>query len=249
MEIFPAIDIKDGQVVRLSQGDFDRSTVYGTDPAAVAASFARKGARWLHVVDLDGAKNGAVSNLAAIERIVGTFPGKVQAGGGIRTPETAALYLERGVERLVLGTGALTDPAFLSAMLKNHPGRFYVGLDVRNNRIAISGWLSEVSGDPRETMAVLAEKGVSGFVYTDILKDGMLGGPNLPVYRELARTLPVPVIASGGIGALSDIRALLEAGVAGAIVGRALYTGSVDLSQALTLAASGRTGEPGEKEC
>ena len=246
MEIYPAIDLKEGLVVRLSQGDFDRSTVYGTDPTAVAVSFARQGARWLHVVDLDGAKSGKVSNLSAIEQIVGHFPGKLQVGGGIRTLEAAARYLERGVERLVLGTGALTDPDFLAAMLKHHPGRFYVGLDVRDGRIAVSGWIEEAAGDPRETMAALAKRGVAGFVYTDILKDGMLAGPNLEVYRDLAGSLPVPVIASGGIGGLSDIIALSEAGVAGAIVGRALYTGAVDLARALSVSKS---GSPGETAC
>ncbi len=243
MEIYPAIDLREGLVVRLTQGDFERSTVYGTDPAAVAASFARQGARWLHVVDLDGAKTGVVSNLPAIERIVGAFPGKVQLGGGIRSPETAALFLDRGVERLVLGTGALTDPPFLEAMLNHHPGRFYVGLDVRDNRIAVSGWLGETDGDPRETMTSLASMGVAGFVYTDIMKDGMLSGPNLPVYRELVRTLPVPVVASGGIGSLSDLRDLRDAGVAGAIVGRALYTGAIDLSRALSLAETPVSGD------
>ena len=246
MDIYPAIDLTEGLVVRLSQGDFDRSTVYGTDPAAVAVSFARQGARWLHVVDLDGAKSGKVSNLSAIEQIVGHFPGKVQVGGGIRTLDAAARYLERGVERLVLGTGALTDPDFLTAMLKHHSGRFYVGLDVRNGRIAISGWIEEAAGDPQDTMASLADRGVAGFVYTDILKDGMLSGPNLDVYRNLARTLPVPVVASGGIGGLSDIIALSEAGVAGAIVGRALYTGAVDLARALSVSKS---GSPGETAC
>lgn len=237
MEIYPAIDLKEGLVVRLTQGDFDRSTVYGTDPAAVASSFGQEGARWIHVVDLDGAKNGLPSNLPAIEKIVRKFSGKVQVGGGIRTLETARLYFEKGAERLILGTGALTDPPFLLAMLEEFPGRFYIGLDVRNNRIAVSGWLSETAGDPMTTMKEMAKKGVAGFVYTDILKDGMLAGPNLPVYQKLASELPVPVIASGGIGSFRDIEALRDAGVSGAIVGRALYTGAVSLSQALALSA------------
>lgn len=244
MEIYPAIDLREGLVVRLTQGDFERQTVYGTDPAAVAASFARQGARWLHVVDLDGAKTGVISNLSAIERIVAAFPGKVQLGGGIRTPETAALYFERGVERLILGTGALTDPPFLEAMLSRHPGRFYVGLDVKKDRIAVSGWLGEAEGNPRDTMIALAARGVAGFVYTDILKDGMLSGPNLPVYRELVRTLSVPVVASGGIGSLADLRELQASGVAGAIVGRALYTGAVDLSKALSISGTPVPGDP-----
>ncbi len=243
MQIYPAIDLKDGQVVRLAQGDFDQATVYGTDPGAVADTFSQKGAQWLHVVDLDGAKSGIVSNLAAIERIVGHFPGKVQLGGGIRSVDTASLYLERGVERLVLGTGALTDPAFLEAMLARFPGRFYVGLDIRNNRIAVSGWLTETEGDPLATMRTMAEKGVAGFVYTDILKDGMLSGPNLPVYHDLVRSLPVPVIASGGIGRIEDLKSLQEAGVAGAIIGRALYTGAVDLVQAMALSGGGNRKE------
>jgi phosphoribosylformimino-5-aminoimidazole carboxamide ribotide isomerase len=237
MEIYPAIDLKEGSVVRLTQGDFSRTTVYGTDPVAVATSFRQQGARWLHVVDLDGAKGGIPANLGVIEKIVLNFSGRVQVGGGIRTLETARLYLEKGAERLVLGTGALTDPAFLEAMLREFPGKFYVGLDVRNNRIAVSGWLSETSGDPMATMIEMAKKGVAGFVYTDILKDGMLSGPNFPVYETLARELSVPVIASGGIGTPGDIEALKKAGAAGAIVGRALYTGAVSLPLALALSS------------
>lgn len=235
MELYPAIDLKDGLVVRLTQGDFSKSTVYGSDPVAVALSFSRQGARWLHVVDLDGARNGAPSNLPVIEKIVRNFSGSVQVGGGIRTVETARLYFGSGAKRLVLGTGALTDPPFLTSMLREFPGRFYVGLDVRSNRIAVSGWLSEASGDPLSTMKEMARMGVAGFVYTDILKDGMLSGPNLPVYRTLAVELFVPVIASGGIGSQEDLEALREAGVAGAIIGRALYTGAIDLSRALSI--------------
>lgn len=235
MEIYPAIDLRDGQVVRLTQGDFSQSTVYGEDPLAVVASFMDQGARWIHVVDLDGARTGVPGAPRVIGEIVRKFSGKVQVGGGIRSLETARLYFGCGADRLVLGTGAFTDPAFLAGMLGEFPGRFYVGLDVRNNRIAISGWLSETAGDPMATMKEMADTGVAGFVYTDILKDGMLSGPNLPVYRTLTRDLSVPVIASGGVGTLADLRALGEIGVAGAIVGRALYTGAVTLRDALAL--------------
>lgn len=237
MEIYPAIDLKEGAVVRLTQGDFTKSTTYGTDPLAVASSFQEQGARWIHVVDLDGARNGVPENLPVIKQIVRSFSGKVQVGGGIRNIETARSYFDKGAERLVLGTGALTDPDFLNAMIREFPGRFYVGLDVRNNRIAVSGWLSETSGDPIGTMKEMARRGVAGFVYTDILRDGMLSGPNLPVYKKLATELLVPVIASGGIGKTKDIEELKEAGLAGAIIGRALYTGAVTLSHALSLSS------------
>lgn len=240
MDIYPAIDLKEGLVVRLTQGDFTKSTVYGTDPLAVATSFYNQGACWLHVVDLDGARSGVPGILPTIEGLVGNFSGKIQLGGGIRTIETARLYYSIGVERLVLGTGALTDRDFLSSMLKEFYGRFYVGLDVRDNRIAVSGWLSETTGDPLATMKELEGKGVAGFVYTDILKDGMLSGPNLPVYKTLSSELSVPVIASGGIGTLADITSLRDAGVDGVIVGRALYTGAVSLSKALPLSVPER---------
>ncbi len=239
MELYPAIDLSGGRVVRLTQGDFARSTVYEEDPARAARTFASQGARWLHVVDLDGAKTGKPGNLPALKAILVAFPGRVQVGGGIRTVETARDYLSMGVERLVLGTGALTNPDFLGAMLREFPGRFFVGVDVRDGRIAISGWIETTEGSPRSTMARLAAEGVAGFIYTDIAKDGMLEGPNLPVYRELASALPVPVIASGGIGAIDDIRRLRESGVSGAIVGRALYTGAVDLVSALALCSAG----------
>ncbi len=235
MQLYPAIDLSGGRVVRLTQGDFARATVYEEDPARAARSFFDKGATWLHVVDLDGAKTGQPGNLRALEAIIGSFRGKIQVGGGIRTLDTARRILDLGVERLVLGTGALTNPDFLAAMLRECPGRFFVGVDVRDGKMAISGWLETTGGAPGETMKRLASDGVAGFVYTDIARDGMLEGPNLPVYRELAETLSVPVIASGGIGSLDDILRLREAKVSGAIVGRALYTGAVDLSQALAL--------------
>ena len=235
MQLYPAIDLSSGRVVRLTQGDFARATVYEEDPARAARGFSEKGATWLHVVDLDGAKTGQPGNLPALKAIIGAFPGKIQVGGGIRTLDTARRYLELGVERLVLGTGALTNPDFLGAMLRECSGRFFVGVDVRGGKIAISGWLETTEGSPFATMTRLASEGVAGFVYTDISKDGMLEGPNLPVYREFAATLNAPVIASGGIGSLDDILRLREAKVSGAIVGRALYTGAVDLAAALAL--------------
>ncbi len=241
MQLYPAIDLSAGRVVRLTQGDFARATVYEEDPVRAARSFSEKGATWLHVVDLDGAKTGKPGNLPALKAILGAFPGKIQVGGGIRTLETAKSYLDLGVERLVLGTGALTNPDFLGAMLRECPGRFFVGVDVREGKIAISGWLQTTEGSPVATMKKLAKDGVAGFVYTDISKDGMLEGPNLPVYRELSATLSVPVVASGGIGTLDDILRLRESKVSGAIVGRALYTGAVDLSKALELCRTGAT--------
>ena len=235
MQLYPAIDLSAGRVVRLTQGDFARATVYEEDPARAARSFAEKGASWLHVVDLDGAKAGQPGNLPALKAIIGSFPGKIQVGGGIRSVETARSYLALGVERLILGTGALTNPEFLATMLREFPGRFFVGVDVREGKIAISGWLETTHGAPVATMKKLASEGVAGFVYTDISKDGMLEGPNLPVYRELAATLKAPVVASGGIGSLDDILRLREAKLSGAIIGRALYTGAVDLAAALAL--------------
>lgn len=235
MLLFPAIDLRDGKVVRLTQGRFDRETVYGDDPVRMALSFRDKGARNLHVVDLDGAREGVPVNRPVIGEIVRAFGGFVQVGGGVRSREIARSYYEVGVSRLILGTAALTDPRFLDSMLDAYQDRFYVGIDVKEDGLALRGWLEIDTRDPLEVMVRMAELGVRGFVYTDIQRDGLLSGPNFDRYEILKRTVRTPVFASGGIRDLSDLTLLREMGLDGAIVGKAIYSGEMDLSEALAL--------------
>ncbi len=235
MKLYPAIDIRNGNVVRLTQGDFSQETIYAEDPVKMALQFRQAGATHLHVVDLDGAREGRPVNLDLIASIVRGFDGFVQTGGGIRSPEIADSLLEAGVSRLILGTAALTDPFFLKKMVDRCQDRFYVGVDVKEGAIALRGWLSVDTRDPMEVMVRLVEEGVRGFVYTDIARDGLLSGPNFDRTEEVKRTVRVPVIASGGVTSLSDLQRLREMGVDGAIVGRALYTGDMNLAEALSM--------------
>jgi phosphoribosylformimino-5-aminoimidazole carboxamide ribotide isomerase len=240
-ELIPAIDLLEGRCVRLSQGRYDAATVYGDDPAAVAARFAAHPLRRLHVVDLDGARSGKPENGAAIAAIlgaVGRIP--VQVGGGMRTPADVEARLSAGVDRVVLGTAALRDPALVRDTAKRHPGRVAVGIDARDGKVAVSGWLEASEVGVRELALRFEDAGVAAIVYTDIARDGMGTGPNLESTAALAEALSIPVIASGGVGSEDDVRrtcALAAHGVAGLIVGRALYTGAVALGRALEIAS------------
>jgi phosphoribosylformimino-5-aminoimidazole carboxamide ribotide isomerase len=236
-EVIPAIDVLGGRCVRLAQGDYARVTVYRDDPAEQAAEFAAHPIRRLHVVDLDGAREGRPRNADAIRRVVaraGKIP--VQMGGGIRSLEAIEAALALGVDRVVLGTAALRDPALLASACRLHPGRIAVGIDARDGRVAIEGWL-ETTGTPALEVAQRArDAGAAAIIYTDIARDGMLSGPNLEAAAELAAAVALPVIASGGIGSEDDLAraaALASRGLAGAIVGKALYTGAVDLARVL----------------
>jgi phosphoribosylformimino-5-aminoimidazole carboxamide ribotide isomerase len=238
VDLFPAIDIRHGRVVRLSQGEATRQTVYGDDPVAVAAGFAERGARWIHVVDLDRAF-GEGENLALVGRIVARVGARVrvQLGGGLRTAALIREGLDQGVSRVVLGTAAAVDPAVVAAAVAlAGAARVAVGIDARNGVVAIRGW-TESSGLTVEALArsSLAD-GVGTLVYTDVARDGMLGGPDVAGARRL-QALGAEVIASGGVAGLPDIVALRDAGLAGAIVGRALYEGRLDLDSALAAAA------------
>jgi phosphoribosylformimino-5-aminoimidazole carboxamide ribotide isomerase len=238
VDLFPAIDIRHGRVVRLSQGEATRQTVYGDDPVAVAAGFAERGARWIHVVDLDRAF-GEGENLALVGRIVARVGARVrvQLGGGLRTAALIREGLDQGVSRVVLGTAAAVDPAVVAAAVAlAGAARVAVGIDARNGVVAIRGW-TESSGLTVEALArsSLAD-GVGTLVYTDVARDGMLGGPDVAGARRL-QALGAEVIASGGVAGLPGIVALRDAGLAGAIVGRALYEGRLDLDSALAAAA------------
>jgi phosphoribosylformimino-5-aminoimidazole carboxamide ribotide isomerase len=238
--VFPAIDLKGGQVVRLAEGDMARATVYGDDPAAQALAFAEAGAMHLHVVDLDGAFAGEARNAAAVEAIVAAFPGHVQLGGGIRTPAAVERWFEIGVSRIVIGTAALTDPDFVRAMAKAWPGGIVVAVDARDGMVATAGW-AEVSDVPAADLARRFEDaGVAAVLFTDVGRDGLLKGCNIDGTVELARRVDIPVIASGGVKGLDDIRllALHEGdGIEGVIAGRAIYDGRLDLAAAIAMAA------------
>lgn len=240
MIVFPAIDLKQGQVVRLAEGDMDRATVYGDDPAAQAMSFAEAGAEHLHVVDLDGSFAGSAQNREAVEAIVAAFPGYVQLGGGIRTRADVEGWFDAGVARIVIGTAALKDPDFVKEMAKEFEGGIVVAVDARDGMVATDGW-AEVSDVRIEDMARRFEDaGVASLLFTDIGRDGMLKGCNIDATVELAQRTDLPVIASGGVKGLDDIHILsmqAHIGIEGVITGRALYDGRLDLTAALAMAA------------
>lgn len=242
MIIFPAIDLKDGACVRLRQGAIDAATVYNTDPAAQAREFALAGCQWLHVVDLDGAFAGAPRNAKAVEAILRAIDVPVQLGGGIRDMARIEAWLSAGVKRIVLGTAAVENMDLVRAAAKRFPGQIAGGIDARGGRVAVEGWARTTDVSARDLALRMADAGIAAIIYTDIDRDGVLGGPNVEATVALARGLPVPVIASGGVSTLEDLKALkAEAGrgIAGAIVGRALYDGRIDLKAALAIAGGG----------
>ncbi|HEU5369522.1 MAG TPA: 1-(5-phosphoribosyl)-5-[(5-phosphoribosylamino)methylideneamino]imidazole-4-carboxamide isomerase [Ktedonobacterales bacterium] len=240
MLIFPAIDLQGGRCVRLTQGDFARAQEFSDDPAAVARRWQSEGACWLHVVDLDGARAGAQQNLEAIKSIRQATSIPMQVGGGLRSPESVAALFDLGIQRAILGTAALKDRDFLCACLARWGERIAVGLDARDGLVATDGWL-ETSTTPALTLAQeLADERVARFIYTDIARDGTLGGPNLKSLAQLQQALTQPIIASGGVASLADLQALAALRVEGAIVGRALYTGEVKLAEAIAAAEDPR---------
>jgi len=236
--LYPAIDLKAGQVVRLKRGEMDQATIYSNDPGAQAALFAHQGFSWVHVVDLDGAFAGKPANAAAVSAIIAAVPGlSVQLGGGIRDMATAEAWLIAGVARIILGSAAVKDPAFARAACRAFPGRVALGIDARDGFVAIEGWAETSATTAMDLANSFAGSGAAAIIYTDIARDGMLSGVNVAATAALARAVPIPVIASGGLAATDDILALKAEGVvAGAILGRALYDGRVDPSAALALA-------------
>ena len=239
MIVFPAIDLKQGQVVRLSEGDMDRATVYGDDPAAQAMLFADAGSQYLHVVDLDGSFAGDARNREAVEAILKAFPGHVQLGGGIRTAVAVDGWFDLGVSRVVMGSAALKDPEFVRDMAKAYPGGIVVAVDAKDGMVATEGW-AEVSDVAVVDLARRFEDaGVASLLFTDIGRDGLLKGVNIEATVDLARRVDIPVIASGGVKGLDDIRMLTlhaQDGIEGVITGRALYEGRLDLAAAIAMA-------------
>lgn len=237
MILYPAIDLKDGQAVRLVRGEMEQATVFNHDPAAQARTFTDAGAEWLHLVDLNGAFAGQPVNAAAVEAILAACPDTpAQLGGGIRDMGQIEAWIGKGVARVILGTVAVENPALLREAARAYPGRIAVGIDARAGRVATRGWANETDVEATGLARSLEDAGVAAIIYTDILRDGAMQGPNVEATAALARAVSIPVIASGGVSSLEDLAALKATGVlAGAISGRALYDGALDLREALRL--------------
>ena len=233
MILFPAIDIKQGKCVRLIQGRAEDQTIYGDDPAAMARRWASEGAEYLHVVDLDGAFTGTAANLEAVERIVRAVSIPVQLGGGIRCMEDVERRLELGVARCILGSAAISDPAFAKRAAQKYPGRIVAGIDAKDGKVAAKGWVEQSDVTPEELGVRLVDMGIGIAVYTDISRDGMLTGPNIEATLALQNQTGMQVIASGGVSCLADIKALKQVGAYGVITGKAIYDGRLNVKEAL----------------
>ncbi|MFM8294347.1 MAG: 1-(5-phosphoribosyl)-5-[(5-phosphoribosylamino)methylideneamino]imidazole-4-carboxamide isomerase [Microcystaceae cyanobacterium] len=243
MEILPAIDLLDGRCVRLYQGDYQQSQVYNDNPVIVARQWEEQGASRLHLVDLDGAKQGHPVNLETIAHIIQAVSIPVQVGGGLRDRQSVAQLLELGVGRVILGTVAVEDPNLVQGLCEEFPGQIVVGIDARDGKVATKGWLETSTVEATVLAQEMEQCGAAAIIYTDIHRDGTLAGPNLEALRELASPLTIPVIASGGVSALRDLLSLLaleSLGVTGVIVGKALYTGDVNLEEAIRAVGPGR---------
>ena len=243
MVLFPAIDLKNGQCVRLEQGDMARATVFNLDPAAQARAFAAQGFEYLHVVDLDGAFAGKPVNAMAVEAMLKSLSMPVQLGGGIRDLQTVEAWLAKGITRVIIGTAAVRQPELVKRAAKTFPGRVAVGLDARDGKVAVEGWAETSQIGALEIAKRFEDAGVAAIIFTDIARDGLLKGLNLDATIELAEQLSIPVIASGGFASLEDVKDLLApraSKLAGAIVGRALYDGRLDPAAALTLIRNAR---------
>ena len=241
MYLFPAIDLIGGKAVRLVRGDYDQMTVYSDNPVEVAKGFAACGAKNLHVVDLEGARDGSTANYATIKKLIDESGLLVEVGGGIRSMDTVKTYVEAGAERVIIGTAAVTDPDFLDRALAAYGDKIAVGVDIRDGLVAIKGWREVSELQCYDFCEQLHRKGVSTVICTDISKDGLLGGTNLALYADMAKRFGLNITASGGVSSLEDVKQLNDMGLYGAILGKALYTGDLDLTAALRI-----TGEVSE---
>jgi phosphoribosylformimino-5-aminoimidazole carboxamide ribotide isomerase len=233
MLIFPAIDLYDGKAVRLYKGDYQNMTVYSDNPLSVALDFVAAGAVCIHMVDLEGARDGTTPNLAIVRDIANKTPLFTEIGGGIRSMETVRAYLEAGVDRVILGTAAVTDPDFLKEALAEYGERIAVGVDIKDGRVAIKGWLETAEDDAMTFCEKMQKLGVRTIISTDISKDGAMMGANHELYRTLAEKFDLQIVASGGVSSLDDVKKLRELNLYGAIIGKAYYTGAVDLKEAI----------------
>lgn len=236
MRVWPAIDLRGGKCVRLKQGDYQRETVYGDDPAAMARQWVGQGARCLHLVDLDGARDGSTANYEAVRQIVTAIDVPCELGGGIREEETIANYLKLGLTRLVVGTRALKEPDWFRRMCRRFPKQLALGIDAKGGLVATDGWLNTSTTSAIEMARQFAAEPLAAIIYTDISRDGMLQGPNLAAMAEMDAAVDVPVIASGGVTTAADVRELAQIGLDGCIIGRALYEGTLTLADALAAA-------------
>jgi phosphoribosylformimino-5-aminoimidazole carboxamide ribotide isomerase len=243
MDVIPALDILDGRCVRLYQGDYEQSEVFGEDPVAIAQRWYDQGSKYLHVVDLNGAKEGEPKNLKVIEAIARSLPIHVQVGGGLRDRDSVRAVLDTGVSKAILGTIAVEQPQLVADLCAEFPGQILVGIDARDGKVATRGWLTTSEMIASELAQRMAQIGAAGIIYTDIFRDGTLQGPNLEALRHIAQSVDIPIIASGGVSSIADLLSLLSLeplGVKGAIVGKALYTGNIDLKEAIRAVGNGR---------
>ncbi len=248
MQIWPAIDLRQGRCVRLQQGDYERETVFGEDPAAMARQWVDQGAECLHLVDLDGARDGRPGNVASVRAILGAVNVPCQLGGGIRDEAAIRQLIEAGLSRLVLGSKALKEPDWFREMCGKFPGRLVLGVDARDGRAATDGWLETSDVAATELAADLSREPIAAVVYTDIATDGMLAGPNLQAMVEMRAAINAPLIASGGVTTQKDVRQLAAAGLDGCIIGRALYEGRITLADAHAAALAAASSETHEQE-
>lgn len=240
MLIIPAIDLKDGRCVRLLQGRKDAVTVYSEYPSSTARLWESYGARLLHVVDLDGAFTGDQKNLHAVRKIRDSVTMEIEVGGGIRKMEKIDELISIGIDRIILGTAVIENPSILNEASSRYPGRILVGIDARDGKVAVKGWVETTSVDAKELALKVEREGASGIIYTDISKDGMLMGPNIRAVEEMVKTVNIPVIASGGISSIEDIRNLMYiSGLRGVITGKAIYSGALDLREAIKVGVGG----------
>ncbi len=233
MNIFPAIDLYEGKAVRLYKGDYDQMTIYSENPAEIALDFASAGATHLHLVDLEGAKFGTTPNLATIEKILDKTGMFTEVGGGIRSMEVVDTYLSAGVSRVILGTAAVSDPAFLDRAVDKHGDKIAVGVDIKDGMVAIKGWTEKSALDAFDFCHDLQKRGISTIICTDISKDGAMMGANHALYRRLMDELSMQIVASGGVSSMEDVRALAKMDLYGAIIGKAYYTGAINLKEAI----------------
>lgn len=239
MQIWPAIDLRGGKCVRLQQGDYNRETVFGDDPAAMARRWVEQGAECLHLVDLDGARDGTSANREAVAAILAAVEIPCELGGGVRDEATIKSWLEAGINRLVIGTKALKEPDWFREMCRRYPKQLVLGIDASNGRVATDGWLDVSDVSATEMAKQYANEPLAAIVYTDIAKDGMMKGTNLPAMLEMKEAVDVPVVASGGVTNVEDVRQLARANLAGCIIGRALYEGTLTIADAVSAAKIG----------
>ena len=247
MEVWPAIDLRGGKCVRLQQGDYDRETVFGDDAAAIARQWAEQGAKHLHLVDLDGARQGQPRNLAVVAAIIKAVNFSCELGGGIRNEQTIRELLDLGLCRLVIGTLAIREPEWFRGVCRNFPQRLVLGIDARDGKVATHGWLQTSHLAATEVARQFSNEPIAAIIYTDIATDGMLAGPNLAAMAEMQAAVDLPVVASGGVTTAEDVARLAAIPMAGCIIGRALYEGTITLSDALAAAEENKSQEPNSK--